>query len=55
MDEEAYGILNKFVDGFFPSRWVTREGDDIPDEDGYPTFEACPINTKALVECQSYG
>ena len=54
-DEEAYGILNKFVDAFFPARWVTREGDDILDEDGYPMFEARPINTKALVECQSYG
>ena len=54
-DEEAYGILNKFVDGFFSARWVTREGDDILDEDGYPTFEARPINTKALVEFQSYG
>ena len=54
-DEEAYVVLYKFVDGFFPARWVTREGDDILDEDGYPTFKARPINTKALVECQSYG
>ena len=54
-DEEAYGILCKYVDSFFPARWVTREGEDILDEDGYPTFEARPIDTKALVECQSYG
>ena len=54
-DEEAYVVLCKFVDSFFPVRWVTREGDDILDEDGYPTFEARPINTKVLVECQSYG
>ena len=54
-DEEAYAVLCKFVDGFFPARWVTRRGDDILDEDGYPTFEVHPINTKALVECQSYG
>ena len=54
-DEEDYSVLNKFVDGFFPARWVTREGNDILDEDGEPTFEARPINTKALVECQSYG
>ena len=54
-DEEAYIFLCKFVGGFFPTRWVTREGDDILDEDGYPTCEARPINTKALIECQSYG
>ena len=53
-DEEAYVVLCKFVDGFFPARWVTRDGDHIPDEDGYLMFEARPINTKALVECQSY-
>ncbi|CAI8591638.1 unnamed protein product [Vicia faba] len=50
-DEEVYGVLNKFVDGFFPARWVTREGNDILDEDGESTFEARSINTKALVEC----
>ena len=49
-DEEAYGVLNIFVDGFFPTRWVTREGHDVLDEDGEPMFEARPINTKALVE-----
>ena len=54
-DEEAYGVLNKFFDGFFPARWVTREGDEVLDEDGYLMFEAHPINTKALVEFQSYG
>ena len=54
-DEEAYDVLCEFVDSFFPAQWVMREGDDILDEDGYPVFEACPINTKALVECQSYG
>ena len=54
-DEEAYVVLNKFVDGFFPDRWVTREGDDVLDEDGEPTVEARLINTKALVEYQSYG
>ena len=53
-DEEAYDVLNRFVDGFFLARWVTREGHDILDEDGEPTFEARPINTKALVECQTY-
>ena len=53
--EEAYSVLNKFFDCFFLARWVTREGNDILDEDGEPTFEARPINTKALVECQSYG
>ena len=30
-------------------------GKDILDEEGYPTFEARPIDTKALIECQSYG
>ena len=54
-DEEAYGILNNFIDGFFPAQWVTREGNNILDEDGEPMFEARPINTNALVECQSYG
>ena len=54
-DEEAYGILNKFVDGFFPAQWVTMEGDDILDEVGEPTFEARPINTKVFVKFQSYG
>ena len=54
-DEESFGVLNRFVDGFFPSRWVTREGHDILEEDGEPTFEAHPINTKALVECRTYG
>ena len=54
-DEEAYGTLCRYVDSFFPARWATREGKYILDEDGYPTFEALPINTKALVECQSYG
>ena len=54
-DEEAYGVLNRFVDGFFPARWVTREGHDVFDEDGEPTFEARLIYTKVLVECQSYG
>ena len=53
-DEQAIGVLNRFVDGFFPSRWVTREGHDILDEDGEPTFEACPINMKALVEYRTY-
>ena len=37
-DEEAYGVLNRFVDGFFPARWVTREGHDILDEDDEPKF-----------------
>ncbi|CAI8617795.1 unnamed protein product [Vicia faba] len=37
-DDEACVVLCKFVDGFFPARWVTREGGDILDEDGYPTF-----------------
>ena len=54
-DEEAYGTLCKYVDSFFPARWVTREGEDILDEEGYPIFEARPIDTKVLVECQSYG
>ena len=54
-DEEAYGTLCRYVDSFFPARWATREGKDILDEDGYPTFEARPIDTKALVECQSFG
>ena len=54
-DEEAYGVLNWFIDGFFPARWVTREGRDILNEDGEPTFEARPINTKVLVEYRSYG
>ena len=54
-DEGAFGILNKFVNCFFPSRWVTRDGDDILGEDGEPTSEAHPINTKALVEFHTYG
>ena len=54
-DEEAYGVLNRFIDGFFPARWVMREGHDILDEDGEMTFEVHPINTKALVEFRSYG
>ena len=54
-DEEAYSTLCRYVDSFFPARWATREGKDILDEEGYPTFEARPIGTKALVECQSYG
>ena len=53
-DEESFGVLNQFVNGFFPSRWITREGHDILDKDGEPTFEARPINTKALVECRTY-
>ncbi|KAL5080186.1 hypothetical protein RYX36_008607 [Vicia faba] len=52
MDDEGRPI---YVDIFFPARWATREGKDILNEDGYPTFEARPIDTKALVECQSYG
>ena len=54
-DKEAYGVLIWFVDGFFPVICVTREGHGILDEDGEPMFEARPINTKALVECRSYG
>ena len=54
-DEKAYGTLCRYVDSFFPARWATREGKDILDEEGYPTFEARPIDTKALVECQSFG
>ena len=53
-DEQAYGALCRFVDSFHPARWVTREGDDILDKDGYPTFESRPIDTKALVECPTY-
>ncbi|CAI8601241.1 unnamed protein product [Vicia faba] len=54
-DEEAYGVLNHFVDGFFHAKWVTQEGRNILDEDDDPMFEARSINTKALVEYQSYG
>ena len=53
-DEGAFSILNRFVNGFFPSRWVTREGDDVIDEDGEHTFHARPINTKALIKCHTY-
>ena len=54
-DEWDFGILNKFVDGFFPFRLVTRERDDILGEYVEPTFEARPINTKALVKYRTYG
>ena len=54
-DEEAYNVLNRFVDGFFPARWIMREGHDILNEDGEPMFEARPINTKALIKFRSYG
>ena len=53
-DEEAYAALCRFVDSFHPARWATREGDDILDAEGYPTFESRPIDTKALVECETY-
>ena len=53
-DEKAYDTLCRFVDSFHPARWATREGEDVLDEEGYPTFEARPIDTKALVECQSF-
>ena len=54
-DEKAYDTLCRYVDSFHPARWATREGEDVLDEEGYPTFEARPIDTKALVECQSFG
>ena len=53
-DQRAYTTLCNFVDSFHPAQWVTREGNDILDKDGYPTFEARPIDTKALVECSTY-
>ena len=52
-DEEAFSVLNHVIDGLFPSRWVMMEGNDILDKDGEPTFEARPINTKALVKCHT--
>ena len=53
-DEEAYATLCRFVDSFHPTRWATREGEDVLDAEGYPTFESRPIDTKALVECQTF-
>ena len=53
-DEYTYGILTRFVDGFFPSRWVMREEHDILDEDDESMFEACSINTNTLLECRTY-
>ena len=52
---ETYGVLNRFIDDFFPVQWVTREEHNILDKDGEPMFEARPINTKVLVEFRSYG
>ena len=53
-DEQAYDTLCRYIDSFHPARWSTREGEDVLDEEGYPTFEARPIDTKALVECQTF-
>ena len=49
-NRETYGVLNRFFEGFFPDQWVMRGEHDILDKEGEPTFEACPINTKVLVE-----
>ena len=53
-DEDSYGKLVKFVDDFFPTQWVKREGEDFLNNDSEPVFGARVINTKALLECNSY-
>src|SRR4051812_29499209 len=52
-DRESYSVLCKYVDSFTMSRWVTRNGDLILDEEGVPCTEQRPINTKALLACRT--
>src|SRR3954471_3821460 len=52
-DRESYSVLCKYVDSFTMSRWVTRNGDLVLDEEGVPVTEQRPINTKALLACRT--
>ncbi|XP_058768189.1 uncharacterized protein LOC131641912 [Vicia villosa] len=52
-DAESYSVLCKYVDSFTMSRWVTRNGNPVLDENGVPVVEQRPINTRALLSCRT--
>src|SRR3954471_712846 len=54
-DMGGYRRLASFVDEFRPAMCTYPNGDPLFEEDGGPTMEPRYINTKAVLECESYG
>ncbi|XP_058768787.1 uncharacterized protein LOC131642566 [Vicia villosa] len=54
-DTGGYQRLASFVDGFRPAVCTYPNGDPLVEEDGGPMLEPRHINTKAILECGSYG
>src|SRR4051812_6999693 len=54
-DTGGYQRLASFVDGFRPAICTYPNGDPLFEEDGGPMMEPRYINTKAVLECGSYG